>query len=162
MTLADDASNLAPAEEAGHALLVFQVGHARLAVPAPAVEAITDRAAATPLPRAPEHVAGLMAFRGKPLPLVLLVSFLGLPRSARDERHERVVVVAVDGMQVGLCCDGVDGIAHVAAADLAEPEVTVGGALGRYARAEIARDGGLVVALALPALLADARPRGTE
>ncbi|MBC7172438.1 MAG: chemotaxis protein CheW [Polyangiaceae bacterium] len=151
---------LGPDELARRSFLVFHVGWTRLAFPARDVEAITDRLPATPLPRAPSHIVGLMGFRGRPLPLVGLSSFLGLATSVSEDRPQRVVVVAVDAMQVGLVCDRVDGVVHVAVTELSPPKISLGGALGRFAKHEIALSEGLVVSLELRDLVAAARPRG--
>ncbi len=64
------------------------------------------------VPKAAEHVLGMMTLRERLLPLVSLRQMFGLPWQPLDERS-RVVVVAVQGGAVGIVTDAVSEVLRV-------------------------------------------------
>lgn len=64
------------------------------------------------VPKAAEHVLGMMTLRERLLPLVSLRQMFRLPLHALDERS-RVVVVAVEGGAVGIVTDAVSEVLRV-------------------------------------------------
>ena len=87
--------NSMPVDEAARAsalLLVFQLGDDRYALEASQVAEVLPLAALTQIPQAPAAVAGLLDYRGVPVPVIDL-SQLTLGRPARPRLNTRIVLV---------------------------------------------------------------------
>ncbi|MDP2229292.1 MAG: chemotaxis protein CheW [Moraxellaceae bacterium] len=94
--------------------LCFRAGGERYAMALADVGEIIEVAALTPLPGAPEGVAGLSTLRGEPLLMVSLAQWLGLPADAEPA----ALVLEHDGLRIGLLVSAVDGMAGFAPAAL--------------------------------------------
>jgi purine-binding chemotaxis protein CheW len=119
------------------------------------VREIVRRVPATPLPRAPAVVEGLVELRGGLLPLVDLGRMLGGEPGPIDAAA-RIAVVEVDGLGVALRVDAVLDVVAVDAAEVAEAPALGGPRLplrGVVRRA----DGSPVLVLSLEELLAGLR-----
>lgn len=111
-----------PAEGSGNAerFVVFRLAGAEYGLPVSAVREVLRRPdSITPLPNAPDFVAGVLTLRGEVLPLIDQRRLLNLPAAAASlsaglERG-RVVVVGRDGLLVGLLVDGLSGLLTVPA-----------------------------------------------
>ena len=111
-----------PAEGSGIAerFVVFRLAGAEYGLPVSAVREVLRRPdSITPLPNAPDFVAGVLTLRGEVLPLIDQRRLLNLPAAAASlsgglERG-RVVVVGRDGLLVGLLVDGLSGLLTVPA-----------------------------------------------
>ncbi|WP_431862167.1 chemotaxis protein CheW [Azospirillum sp.] len=104
--------------------VVFRLGEAEYGLPVSAVQEIQRRPKTlSPLPKAPEFVAGLVNLRGAALPVVDLRRILRLGEAVRDER-QRVVVLAVREFRAGLIVDSTSGVLRIPA-DSIEPAPTV-------------------------------------
>lgn len=106
----------AGAEQGGEeAFVVFRLGGAEYGLPVSAVQEIQRRPAVlSPLPKAPDFVAGLVNLRGTAVPVVDLRRILRLGDSARDER-QRIVVLAVRDFRAGLIVDATTGVLRIPA-----------------------------------------------
>ena len=89
----------------GRALLVFQVGGQEFCVDVGTVRELRGWSAATPLPRAPAYMRGVMNLRGTVLPIVDVAVRLGLVGSEPTSRHV-IIVVRVGDQTIGLLVDG--------------------------------------------------------
>ena len=69
------------------------------------------------VPHSESHVLGVMTLRNRLLPLVSLRRMFALPAQNADERS-RIVVVALDGMSVGIVMDNVNEVLRVAKTDV--------------------------------------------
>ncbi|WP_247871051.1 chemotaxis protein CheW [Azospirillum sp. TSO5] len=111
-----------PAEGSGNMerFVVFRLAGAEYGLPVSAVREVLRRPdSITPLPNAPDFVAGVLTLRGEVLPLIDQRRLLNLPAAAASlsaglERG-RVVVVGRDGLLVGLLVDGLSGLLTVPA-----------------------------------------------
>ncbi|WP_455185838.1 chemotaxis protein CheW [Azospirillum palustre] len=111
---------------AGERFVVFRLAGAEYGLPVSAVREVLRRPdSITPLPNAPDFVAGVLTLRGEVLPLIDQRRLLNLPAAdtatalsksgpAGLERG-RVVVVGRDGLLVGLLVDGLSGLLTVPA-----------------------------------------------
>lgn len=119
--------DLVEPESLGIDHVVVRLGGGRYGVSAPDVAEVIPLPRTTRLPGAPGWVLGVANWRGHVLPLVdlrplLQVPVLPLPSSAR------VVVVAVDDVEVGLVAEAVTGLVEVPDALDAAPVTLVGDA----------------------------------
>jgi purine-binding chemotaxis protein CheW len=84
--------------------VTFRVGSEDYVLPAAQVLHLESYQAATHVPGAPAHVAGLVQVRGRVVPVVDLRARFGLPPIERTIDH-RVVIVQVGTRVVGLLVD---------------------------------------------------------
>jgi purine-binding chemotaxis protein CheW len=159
-----------PADQTDRVLLVFEVASAWFGVDPQVAQELAPPQVPTPVPRAPDYVAGLVALRGRAVPLLDLQRFLALdPRDARgtdDDLLKRIVVVASDGMTVGIVCDRVRSLVRLPRNAFLPPESLPAGRVRDFAESEVAdpagvvtKVGGIVVVLKVPELLEAARLR---
>lgn len=111
-----------PAEGSGNAerFVVFRLAGAEYGLPVSAVREVLRRPdSITPLPNAPDFVAGVLTLRGEVLPLIDQRRLLNLPAASASPsaglERGRVVVVGRDGLLVGLLVDGLSGLLTVPA-----------------------------------------------
>ncbi|HTK35658.1 MAG TPA: chemotaxis protein CheW [Caulobacteraceae bacterium] len=90
---------------AGLELLAFRVGDQEFCIEVLAVRELRGWSPATPLPRAPPYMRGVINLRGTVLPIVDLAVRLGLPSGEPSARHV-IIVAAVGDQTVGLLVDG--------------------------------------------------------
>ena len=89
--------------------VVFQLGDHRYAIDAAQVAEILPLVSVTPIPQAPQGVAGVFNYRGAPVPVIDL-SRLTLGRPARQRLSTRMIVVHYkndrgDGRSLGLIAE---------------------------------------------------------
>ncbi len=96
----------------GRELIAFRIGSQEFCVDIMAVREIRGWSAATPLPRAPGYVRGVINLRGAVLPIVDLAGRLGFPNAEPTARHV-IIVAQIGGQQVGLLVDAVSDILTV-------------------------------------------------
>lgn len=101
--------------------VVFRLAGAEYGLPVAAVQEVLRRPdAPTPLPNAPDFVAGVLTLRGAVVPLIDQRRLLRLPDGGdRGAERGRVVVVAQGEARVGLLVDALSGL-------LAVPEGCIG------------------------------------
>jgi len=106
----------------------------------------------TKIPSVPEHILGVMNFRGEILPIIDLKRFLSLPQS--EPAADRIVVVVKHGeVCTGLLVDGVGDLVPLSPDELAE-EPLVADQAQRATFDGVARfKGGLVRLIDLEGLL---------
>ncbi len=73
----------------------------------------------TRVPRTPHFVKGVINLRGKVIPIVDLRTKFGMEPSASGESC--IIVVQVQGVQLGVLVDRVSEVAAIAAAEIADP-----------------------------------------
>jgi purine-binding chemotaxis protein CheW len=107
----------------------------------------------TRVPSVPEHILGVMNFRGEILSVIDLKRFFSLPQSSEPAAERIVVVVKHGELRTGLLVDGVGDLVPLSADDLAE-EPLVAGRAQRATFEGVARfKGGLVTLINLEGLL---------
>jgi len=103
----NDVSNITAA--AARELIAFRIGEQEFCVDIMAVREIRGWTPATPLPRAPGYMKGVINLRGAVLPIIDLGARFGLRTSEPSERHV-IMVAHVGGRMVGLLVDAVSDI----------------------------------------------------
>lgn len=106
----------------------------------------------TRVPSVPEHILGVMNFRGEVLAVIDLKRFFALPQS--EPAPDRIVVVVEHGeVRTGLLVDGVGDLVPLSPGDLTEEPLVA----GRAERAPVERvvrfKGGLISLINLEGLL---------
>lgn len=72
----------------------------------------------TELPKSESHLKGVMDFRGKVLSVIDLKELLGITK--RDVAEEHIIVVEIDGMDIGILVDKTIEIKDVDCAEIEE------------------------------------------
>ncbi|MES2076449.1 MAG: chemotaxis protein CheW [Pseudomonadota bacterium] len=133
--------------------LLFHIGADRYGLPLRQVVRVLPLLELKRLPLAPAHVAGLLDFHGRPVPVIdlCLLSGLAATRARFDSRVVLVDYVAPDGAVhlLGLLAERVLGVRELAAAELADSGVAAAPFLGRVA----SEAGGMVQLVELARLL---------
>ncbi|WP_426037644.1 chemotaxis protein CheW [Brevundimonas sp. DC300-4] len=99
-----EATNAPPGE-----LIAFRIGEQEFCVDIMSVREIRGWTPATPLPRAPGFMKGVINLRGAVLPIIDLGARFGLRTSEPSERHV-IMVAHIGGRMVGLLVDAVSDI----------------------------------------------------
>lgn len=97
------------AATASRELIAFRIGEQEFCVDIMSVREIRGWTPATPLPRAPGFMKGVINLRGAVLPIIDLGARLGLRTSEPTARHV-IMVAHIGGRTVGLLVDAVSDI----------------------------------------------------
>jgi purine-binding chemotaxis protein CheW len=90
-------------------IVVFELASEQFGVNIAVVESIIKMQGITGMPHAPGFVEGVTNLRGKVLPVIDLHKRFGLPTRPAD-KNSRIIVVAVQGKEVGMIVDGVSEV----------------------------------------------------
>lgn len=93
-------------------IIAFHLGDQQFCIKTTSIREIRGWAAATPLPRTPLHILGVMNLRGSVIPIIDLASILGV-RSTIDASRSAIVVVEVGSRIMGLVVDQVSDILSI-------------------------------------------------
>jgi purine-binding chemotaxis protein CheW len=126
-------------------LLLVSIAGERAAVASDIIRSVVELDGITPVPRAPDHIAGLAALRSRAMTVVDCRRALDLPQS--EEPGTLAVVVELDEFLYALVVDAVE---EVVAFDM-EPSEIRADLLTGWARAAL----GMVETSAGPALVLD-------
>ena len=135
-------------------LISFRIGDQEFCVDIMSVREIRGWTPATPLPRTPSFVKGVINLRGAVLPIVDLASRLGFESTEASDRN--VIIVAQIGEQVvGLLVDAVSDILTVTD-DVIQPTPDVASETAKsFIRGLIAMDGRMISLIGLDRVLPD-------
>jgi chemotaxis-related protein WspB len=98
--------------------LLFSLGDSVYAIPARSVVEVVPHVALRPLPGAPPWVIGLLAYRGRALPVVDLARKLFGVACESSRLSSRIVVVeAADGRRCGILTERVSDVRHISLED---------------------------------------------
>jgi purine-binding chemotaxis protein CheW len=100
---------------AGGKFLTFFLAKEEYGIEILKVQEIIGYMAITPVPRTPEHLRGVINFRGKIIPVVDLRLKLGLPAA---EGQNCIIVVRARGLEIGITVDQVSEVANIADKDI--------------------------------------------
>jgi purine-binding chemotaxis protein CheW len=139
---------------AARELITFRIGRQEFCVDIMSVREIRGWTPATPLPRAPGYMKGVINLRGAVLPIIDLGARLGLGVSDPTARHV-IMVAHIGGRTVGLLVDAVSDIIELtddavqATPDVASDQVRT------FVKGIFAVDGRMISLLELEWLLPD-------
>lgn len=133
-------------------LISFRIGEQEFCVDIMSVREIRGWTIATPLPRSPEFVRGVINLRGAVLPIVDLSARLGLGATEPEARHV-IIVCRIAHQMVGLLVDAVSDILTVTD-DLVQATPDVGcDQVRTFVRGIMAIDGRMISLIALDRVL---------
>jgi purine-binding chemotaxis protein CheW len=133
-------------------LIAFRIGEQVFCVDIMAVREIRGWTPATPLPRAPAYMRGVINLRGAVLPIVDLGSRLGLQTTEATARHV-IMVVHLGGRTVGLLVDAVSDIVTITD-DVVQPTPDIASdQVKTFVKGLFALDGKMVSLIALDRVL---------
>ncbi|MBI2713536.1 MAG: chemotaxis protein CheW [Rhizobiales bacterium] len=148
---ADAARSESAAEQSQ--FISFAIGDDQYGVDIMAVREIKGWSDITHLPKQPEYVRGVLNLRGAIVPIVDLRCRLGEGLTETTPLHI-VIIVQVDGRQVGLIGDRVLDIVSVDAAQIQPVPRTAHGAGSDFLSGLVSIDNTMIALIDLPSLLA--------
>jgi purine-binding chemotaxis protein CheW len=135
-------------------LISFRIGEQEFCVDIMSVREIRGWTQATPLPRTPAFVRGVINLRGAVLPIVDLGSRLGLATSEPTERHV-IIVTRIEDQLVGLLVDAVCDIISITD-DLIQATPDVASEMvHRFVRGILSMEGRMISLISLDRILPD-------
>ena len=135
-------------------LISFRIGEQEFCVDIMSVREIRGWTVATPLPRTPDFVRGVINLRGAVLPIIDLSARLGLGFTEPEARHV-IIVCRINNQMVGLLVDAVSDILTVTD-DMIQPTPDVASEMVRmFVRGLLAIEGRMVSFISLDRVLPD-------
>ncbi len=110
----------------GQLYVTFNLGSETMALPISEVQEIVRPDEMARIPLTPLHLLGVMALRGRMLPVSSMAILLGMEEGERNKDTRVVVLVRVDGSMHGLLVDRMTGVQAIAESDI-EQASDVGG-----------------------------------
>jgi len=89
-------------------LVLFRLGTEEYGIPISQVREIIQYEGATPLPRIPEFMEGIINLRGKVIAVIELAKRFGI--ASCDASDRRAVIVETGGQEIGVIVDEVTGV----------------------------------------------------
>ena len=133
-------------------LIAFRIGAQEFCVNIMAVREIRGWTPATPLPRSPVFLRGVINLRGAVLPIVDLAARLGFEPTQPTQRH--VIIVAQVGHQViGLLVDAVSDILTINDDSIQPPPEVASEMVRTFVQGLLAIDGRMVSLISLDHVL---------
>ncbi|MCS6627092.1 chemotaxis protein CheW [Roseibacterium beibuensis] len=136
-------------------LIAFRIGRQEFCVDIMSVREIRGWTPATPLPRAPGFMKGVINLRGAVLPIVDLGARLGLATSDPTARHV-IMVAHVGGRTVGLLVDAVSDIIQLKDGEIQPTPDVASDQVRTFVKGIFAVDGRMISLLELEWILPDA------
>lgn len=133
-------------------LIAFRIGTQEFCIDIMSIREIRGWTPATPLPKSPHFVRGVINLRGTVLPIVDLAVRLGFPPSEPTARHA-IMVSQINQQIVGLLVEGVSDIFTVSDEQI-QPTPDVASEMAKhFVRGVIAIDGRMISLIALNSVL---------
>ena len=140
---------------ASRELISFRIGEQEFCVDIMVVREIRGWTPATPLPRAPSYLCGVINLRGAVLPIVDLAARLGFDATDPTQRH--VIIVAQIGRQVvGMLVDAVSDILTVSDEIVQPPPDVASEMVRNFVTGLLAIDGRMISLISLDRILPNA------
>jgi purine-binding chemotaxis protein CheW len=133
-------------------LISFRIGSQEFCVDIMSVREIRGWSAATPLPRAPSYVRGVINLRGAVLPIIDLSERLGLGATEPTARHV-IIVARISGRMVGLLVEAVSDILAASDADVQPTPDVACDAVKTFVKGILAIEGRMISLVQLDRIL---------
>ena len=102
----------------GQLYVTFELSGETMAMPIATVQEIVRPADLARVPMAPDHLLGVMALRGRMLPVSSTARLLGSEEKGHDKNTRIIVLTQPDGSNYGLLVDRMTGVRQVAADEI--------------------------------------------
>jgi len=135
-------------------LISFQIGAQEFCVDIMSVREIRGWTPATPLPRTPVFVRGVINLRGAVLPIVDLGSRLGLQMTEPTKRHV-IIVTRIEEQLVGLLVDAVCDIITVRDDQIQSTPDVASDLVQQFVKGILSMDGRMISLIYLERVLPD-------
>ena len=135
-------------------LVVFDLNEEVYGVDISAVREIIRMQEITRVPRAPEFIEGVINLRGKVIPVVDLRKRFSMPGPERTEEH-RIVVVDVDGQDIGMVVDAVTEVSRVPSNSIEPPSSVITTNDSAYLTGIVKTDDKLIILLDIAKVISD-------
>jgi len=112
-------------------IVCFKIGIEEYGIDILQVQEILKLPEITQLPKSNDYIMGVIDLRGKVIPIIELSKKFVIDIS-EDKEISRVIVVDIDGKQVGLAIDSVSHVVRVNSGDIEPPPPVVKGISGKY------------------------------
>jgi purine-binding chemotaxis protein CheW len=139
---------------AGHEreMVAFRIGEQEFCVDIMVVREIRGWTVATPLPRSPSFLRGVINLRGAVLPIVDLAARLGFPATDPTQRHV-IIVAQVAHQVIGLLVDAVSDILTIGDATIQPPPDVASEMVRTFVQGLLAVEGRMVSLISLDRVL---------
>lgn len=127
-------------------LIAFRIGEQEFCVDIMSVREIRGWTPATPLPRSPAYMKGVINLRGTVLPIIDLGSRFGLQTGEPTERHV-IMVAHVGARLVGLLVDAVSDIVQLTDASIQPTPDVASESVKAFVKGIFAVEGGRMISL---------------
>lgn len=115
-------------------LVVFELASETYGTDIAYVQSIIQMQDITVVPGAPPFIEGVINLRGTVVPVVNLRTRFDLPSAENDEEEGVIVIVELDGEQIGMIVDKVTDVIEVAEEEIEPPSPLVAGIDTAYLR----------------------------
>lgn len=133
-------------------LMAFRIGEQEFCVDIMAVREIRGWTPATPLPRTPGYMKGVINLRGAVLPIIDLSGRFGLGDTEPSARHV-IMVVHIGGRTVGLLVDAVSDILQLTDDQVQPTPDVAADEVKAFVKGIFAIDGRMISLIALDRIL---------
>ena len=107
-----------------------------------------------PVPGAPDYVIGIINLRGNVVTVMDTRKRFNLPSIETDE-HSRIVIIEVDGQEVGILVDSVAEVVDIRQSAIEQAPSVGSDETSKYIQGVTSRDGELLILVDLNKLLSD-------
>ena len=115
----------------------------------------------TRVPRAPEFVEGVINLRGKVNPVVDLRARFSMPSTERTDEH-RIVVVDVDGQDIGMVVDAVTEVSRTPSDSIEPPSSVITTDDSEYLTGIVKTDDKLIILLDIAKVISESEASAIE
>jgi len=112
-------------------VIVFGIGNEEYGIEVDKVRTIERMSPITRVPKTPSFIKGVINLRGVVVPVINLSGRFNLPESEVTE-HTRIIVVAVNEMEVGFIVDTANDVIDINSDIIDTPPEIVGGIQAKY------------------------------
>jgi purine-binding chemotaxis protein CheW len=135
-------------------LVVFDLNEEAYGVDISQVREIIRMQEITRVPRAPEFIEGVINLRGKVIPVVDLRARFSMPGTERTDEH-RIVVVDVDGQDIGMVVDAVTEVSRIPSDSIEPPSSVITTDDSEYLTGIVKTDDKLIILLDIAKVISD-------
>ena len=142
-------------------VVVFDLNEEAYGVDISQVREIIRMQEITRVPRAPEFVEGVINLRGKVIPVVDLRARFSMPSTERTDEHG-IVVVDVDGQDIGMVVDAVTEVSRTPSDSIEPPSSVITTDDSEYLTGIVKTDDKLIILLDIAKVISESEASALE